>query len=97
MVCNKSVSFGRNIRHKASGGWARRAPKTNRTFKPNVQKTTIMVDGEKVQIKVCTSACAQCTGRAEYHSTDRSGWRRAAMPAFFVSGRHDENARHYSG
>ncbi|NWG19825.1 MAG: 50S ribosomal protein L28 [Chloroflexi bacterium] len=55
MVCNKGVSFGRNIRHQASGGWARRAPRTNRTFKANVQKTTIVVDGQKVQIKVCTS------------------------------------------
>lgn len=63
MVCNKSVSFGRNIRHKASGSWARRAPKTNRTFKPNVQKATIMVDGENVQIKVCTQ-CLRTMYRA---------------------------------
>ncbi|HMO58228.1 MAG TPA: bL28 family ribosomal protein [Roseiflexaceae bacterium] len=54
-VCDKSVKFGRNIRHKASGGWARRAPKTNRTFKPNIQKTTLTFEGGvQVQLKLCT-------------------------------------------
>ena len=54
-ICSKGVSFGRNIRHQASGGWFRRAPKTNRTFKANVQKATVMRDGVQVQIKICTS------------------------------------------
>ena len=54
-ICSKSVKFGRNIRHQASGGWFRRAPKTNRTFKPNVQKATVTRDGVQVQMKVCTS------------------------------------------
>ena len=54
-ICSKSVKFGRNIRHQASGGWFRRAPKTNRTFKPNVQKATVVRDGVQVQMKVCTS------------------------------------------
>jgi large subunit ribosomal protein L28 len=53
-VCAKGVSFGRNIRHQASGGWARRAPKTNRTFKPNVQKATVTEGDRRVQINVCT-------------------------------------------
>ncbi|MFO7169834.1 MAG: bL28 family ribosomal protein [Chloroflexota bacterium] len=54
-ICSKAVSFGRNIRHQASGGWARRAPKTNRTFKANVQKTTVtLAGGVQVQMKVCT-------------------------------------------
>lgn len=42
-LTGKKVAFGRNIRHKASGGWARRAPKTNRTFHPNVHRHTIYV------------------------------------------------------
>jgi large subunit ribosomal protein L28 len=55
-ICSKGVSFGRNIRHRASGGWARRAPKTNRTFKANVQKATVTLEGGvQVQLKVCTS------------------------------------------
>lgn len=54
-ICSKSVVFGRNIRHQASGGWFRRAPKTNRTFRPNVQKATVTLDeGVQVQVKVCT-------------------------------------------
>jgi large subunit ribosomal protein L28 len=54
-VCEKSVAFGRNIRHRSSGGWARRAPKTNRTFKPNVQKATLTFDGGvQVKVKICT-------------------------------------------
>ena len=54
-ICEKSVSFGRNIRFRASGSsWVRRAPKTNRTFKPNIQKTTLVVEGTPVQLKVCT-------------------------------------------
>ncbi|MGQ9829778.1 MAG: 50S ribosomal protein L28 [Roseiflexus sp.] len=42
-LTGKKVTFGRNIRHKASGGWARRAPKTNRAFRPNVHRHTIYV------------------------------------------------------
>lgn len=54
-ICDKKVSFGRNISHRHSGGWARRAPKTNRTFRPNIQKTSLLLDGGvKVQVKVCT-------------------------------------------
>jgi large subunit ribosomal protein L28 len=53
-VCDKHVVFGRNIRHQASGGWFRRAPKTNRTFKPNIQKATVTIQGQQVQLKLCT-------------------------------------------
>jgi large subunit ribosomal protein L28 len=42
-LTGKKVVFGRNIRHQASGGWFRRAPKTNRTFKPNVHRHTLYV------------------------------------------------------
>ena len=37
--CGKSKQFGNHIRHAHSIGWALRAPKKNRVFKPNVQKT----------------------------------------------------------
>jgi ribosomal protein L28 len=33
--------FGHSIQHKHSGKWALRAPKTNRTFKPNIQHTRV--------------------------------------------------------
>jgi large subunit ribosomal protein L28 len=46
--------FGNYIRHAHSIGWARRAPKKNRVFKPNVQKTKIMVDGTLRSVHICT-------------------------------------------
>lgn len=42
-LTGKHVVFGRNIRHQASGGWARRAPKTNRTFRPNIHAHTVFI------------------------------------------------------
>ncbi|MEY2845561.1 MAG: hypothetical protein RL076_1107 [Chloroflexota bacterium] len=54
VFCDKGVTFGRNIRHQATGGWFRRAPRTSRTFKANVQRTTITESGHKFQVNVCT-------------------------------------------
>lgn len=53
-ICSKGTVFGRNIRHRHAGRWERRAPKTNRTFKANVQKKTFVVDGMPFRVKVCT-------------------------------------------
>ncbi|HEU5012197.1 MAG TPA: 50S ribosomal protein L28 [Roseiflexaceae bacterium] len=53
-VCGKGPSFGRSIQHQGGGGWFRRAPKTNRVFKPNIQKATLVIDGTPVQLKLCT-------------------------------------------
>ncbi len=57
-LTGKKVAFGRNIRHKASGGWARRAPKTNRTFRPNVHRHTIYVPelGRSITLNLSTKA-----------------------------------------
>lgn len=57
-LTGKKVAFGRNIRHKASGGWARRAPKTNRTFRPNVHRHTIYAPeiGKSVTLNLSTKA-----------------------------------------
>ena len=52
--CGKSKMFGRHIRHTHSIGWARRAPKKNRVFKPNVQKTKLMLDGAMRSVHICT-------------------------------------------
>lgn len=53
-VCLKSTSYGRNIRHKHSGRWERKAPRTNRTFKANVQNKTIHIGGVPIRLKICT-------------------------------------------
>lgn len=53
-VCNKHTVFGRNIRHKSSGRWERKAQKTSRTFEPNVHKQRVMVDGKLQRMYICT-------------------------------------------
>ena len=62
-VCGKTTTYGRNIRHKHSGRWERKAPKTNRTFKANVQKKTLIVDGVPLRLKICTR-CLRTTLKA---------------------------------
>lgn len=52
--CGKTKMHGRYIRHAHSIGWARRAPKKNRVFEPNVQKTRIMINGAMRRVKICT-------------------------------------------
>ncbi len=54
-LCDKHTTFGRNIRHKHSGRWKRKAPRTSRTFKPNVHRRRLMIDGKQVRVNVCTS------------------------------------------
>ena len=53
-ICEKHTMFGRNIRHKSSGRWERKAHKTSRTFKPNIHKQHVMIDGMLQRINICT-------------------------------------------
>ena len=54
-LCGKHKVFGNNIRFKARGSsWLRKAHKTSRTFSPNIQAATLMVDGVARRMKVCT-------------------------------------------
>ena len=46
--------FGRNIRHKSTGRWQRKASRTPRTFKPNLQKASVYRGGRRVSMKLCT-------------------------------------------
>ena len=55
--CDKTTVLGRSHTHKrgvAGGRWKKRAPKTNRTFRANIQHVTAMIDGAKKSIKLCT-------------------------------------------
>ena len=45
-VCGKTTQFGRNV------SFSKR--RTNRMFKPNVQSRTVMVDGVRRKLNVCT-------------------------------------------
>jgi len=53
-ICGKGTIYGRNIRHKHSGRWQRKAPRTNRVFKANVQKKTLVIAGQPVRLSICT-------------------------------------------
>ncbi|MDE2695195.1 MAG: bL28 family ribosomal protein [Chloroflexota bacterium] len=53
-LCPKRTKFGRNIRHKHSGRWERKAPRTNREFRPNVQSKRLFIDGRMRRVNVCT-------------------------------------------
>ena len=45
-ICGKTPSFGHNVSHSNV--------KTNRQWKPNIQKVTIYSDGQRQRMKVCT-------------------------------------------
>ncbi|HLF71002.1 MAG TPA: bL28 family ribosomal protein [Dehalococcoidia bacterium] len=53
-VCGKGTTFGRNIRHKHSGRWQRKAPRTNRSFMANVQRKKLTIKGVTRRFHVCT-------------------------------------------
>jgi large subunit ribosomal protein L28 len=45
-VCGKTTAFGHNVSHSKR--------RTNRMFKPNVQRKTIVVNGVAKKANVCT-------------------------------------------
>jgi large subunit ribosomal protein L28 len=45
-ICGKTLSFGHNVSFSKH--------RTNRVFRPNIQKTTIMQDGHPKRINACT-------------------------------------------
>ncbi len=56
--CGKSTVAGKQSTHGrgvAGRRWRKRAQKTLRTFKPNLQKVSMLIAGKKVQVKLCTS------------------------------------------
>lgn len=52
-LCAKSTISGNRIQHKHSVGWRYKAPKTKRTFKPNLREIAVEVDGVSSKIDVC--------------------------------------------
>ena len=55
--CGKGIIFGhRHTHHRgvAGGRWKKRAPKTRRTFEPNLQHVDIVESGEVKRVKLCT-------------------------------------------
>lgn len=55
--CGKTLVYGRQSSHGrgvAGKRWKKRAQKTLRTFKPNLQKIAVMVNGKKTTMRLCT-------------------------------------------
>ncbi len=44
--CNKQRTFGHNVSHAKN--------RTNRAWKPNIQRTTIQVGAQTKRVKLCT-------------------------------------------
>lgn len=60
--CEKGVVHGRQSSHKrgvAGKRWKKRAQKTPRVFKPNLQKIAVLVNGKSVQMKLCASCISK--------------------------------------
>jgi len=56
--CGKGMVYGRQSTHHrgvAGKRWRKRAQTTLRTFKPNLQKIAVNVNGKKVTMKLCTN------------------------------------------
>ena len=54
--CGKGIIFGRRHTHHrgvAGGRWKKRAPKTGRIFRPNLQHVDIMEIDEVKRVKLC--------------------------------------------
>ena len=68
--CEKGVMFGRSHTHKrgvAGGRWKKRAPKTQRLFRPNLQKIMIMEDGFAKRVRICM----KCLKRVKKDMNDK--------------------------
>jgi large subunit ribosomal protein L28 len=53
-LCGKGTAFGRNIRHKSTGRWQRKASRTPRFFRPNLQRQAVWRQGKQVRMRLCT-------------------------------------------
>jgi ribosomal protein L28 len=67
--CGKGVLFGRSHTHHrgvAGGRWKKRAQKTQRIFRPNLQKYDILEEDQLLRVKLCT----KCVKRVKKDITD---------------------------
>lgn len=67
--CDKTTTLGRSHTHHrgvAGGRWKKRAPKTNRLFKANLQSVTILFDSVTAKVKLC----AKCIKRVKKDVVD---------------------------
>ncbi|MFC1600471.1 bL28 family ribosomal protein [Patescibacteria group bacterium] len=67
-ICGKKSSVGSSQRHRrgvAGKRWMKRAPKTRRVFKPNLQRVTLNIAGEIKKMRIC----AKCIKRIKKYGS----------------------------
>ncbi len=67
--CGKTTLYGRSHTHHrgvAGGRWKKRAQKTQRVFKPNLQAVIVIEQGEENRVKLCM----KCLKRIKKDLTD---------------------------
>jgi len=67
--CGKGIIFGRRHTHHrgvAGGRWKKRAPKTQRIFKANLQRIDIIEKGKSKEVRLCT----KCLKRVRKDTTE---------------------------
>ncbi len=67
--CGKGVLYGRSHTHHrgvAGGRWKKRAPKTQKVFKVNLQPVMIVENNEEKRIRLCT----KCLKRIKKDTTE---------------------------
>jgi len=60
-VCGKKTQHGNQQIHKHSKKWKFRAPKTKRTWEPNLRPVKVEGKGKQVKIKMCMSCYKKYT------------------------------------
>lgn len=56
-LCGKGIMVGKKHTHHpgvAGGRWKKRAPKTQKIFKPNLHAAHIVLNGVQKRVKLCT-------------------------------------------
>ena len=56
-LCGKGIMIGKQHKHHpgvAGGRWKKRAPKTQKIFKPNLHNAHIMLQGIRKRVRLCT-------------------------------------------
>lgn len=56
-LCKKGIMIGKQHTHHrgvAGGRWLKRAPKTQKIFKPNLHAAHILVNGMRQKVRLCT-------------------------------------------
>lgn len=64
VLCGKGRMVGRQHTHHpgvAGGRWKKRAPKTQKIFKPNLHWARVKIDGAMKRVRLCT----KCLRRAK--------------------------------